>query len=101
MDLSELHDDEIVAEMQRRLDRGTVGYHGLYATNQHDYRNMWFALSDLVNKLRNDKFDDFYLTIIKNTMNALADEAPQAPVPYAINTTFHGKENIYQDHSPV
>lgn len=100
MDISGLHDDEIVAEMQRRLDRGTVGYHGLYASNQQDYRNMWWSLSELVNELRNKKFDDFYLTIIKNRMNDLASEAPQAPKPYSINTTFLGKEDIYQNHSP-
>lgn len=85
--------DETIAKMQEFLDAGVVGYHGLYSKNQQDYRNMWWELSIFVNELRNEHFDDFFLTSIKNKMNTLASEAPQAPEPFAVNTTRYGREN--------
>jgi len=101
-DLAHLSDDEIVAEMQRRLARGSVGFHGLYAPHQMDYRASYHRVCLLSAEWNNTpgEHDNRYV----RTLRQLLDENGTSPAPdpgvFAVNTTFHGKETAFQDHAP-
>ncbi len=92
MDLSALHDDEIVAETQRRLDRGTVGWHGLLSTDQANHRDNWHALLEVVYDARNRYPHEFGTMLVRNKALELVDRGGPQTRPFAINTTLHGIE---------
>lgn len=102
-DASDIHDDEIVAEMQRRLARGTVGFHGLYARHQMDYRACYHQICLLSARWSNessDAFDHRYVRELRNLLNELGEYRPMDPDVYAVNTTFHGR-SAFEDHAPA
>jgi hypothetical protein len=102
-DLSALHDDEIVAEMQVRLARGTVGFHGLYAAHQTDYRAAYHQVCLLSARWNNESthtFDSRFVRELRGLLNELGTFRAVDPGVFAVNTTFHGKETAFQDHQP-
>lgn len=101
-DLSALHDDEIVAEMQRRLDRGSVGWHGLLSAHQRSFRDIWCALYGYLNDRCNRTGDPGALSeawIIRDRMHLLINEGSDEIKIFAVNTTYLGR-SAFEDHSP-
>lgn len=101
MSLADLHDDEIVAEMQRRLARGSVGFHGLYATHQMDYRASYHQVCLLSAEWSNEpgQFDNRYVRGLRELLNRLGEFQAVDPGVFAVNTTFHGR-SAFEDHAP-
>lgn len=75
MDLSALSDDAVVAEMRRRLDRGTVGYEGLLSTDQAHWRDCWHALVSVISSCRNRYPNEFGTRLILDKVHELIDRA--------------------------
>lgn len=103
MNLSSLPDDAIVTEMERRLNLGTVGFHGLYSSNQMDYREAWRDVMDWVNDMCNADFD--YWNPVRATMLAAFDRHDGDRIEsrrqvFAVNTTYYG-EDAEKDHQPI
>jgi hypothetical protein len=55
-DLHTCTNDELVAEVERRLEGNTLGFNGLYSTNQQNWREAWTDVMDLLNDLCNGDF---------------------------------------------
>lgn len=103
MSLSDLSDDEIVAEMQRRLARGTVGFHGLVSPHQMDYRAAYHEVCLLSARWSNEpgQFDRPLVRELRDLINRLSTTPAVDPAVYAVNTTYHGKETAFQNHQPT
>lgn len=94
-DLSALHDDEIVAEMQRRLSRSTVGFEGLYSANQLNFRAMWHGIADTIHAMSNEDFDHPHVKRIRERFHELAGSTTLFnPAVFAVNSTYLGVERI-------
>ena len=95
MRLEDYSDDEIVSDMQRRLDLGTVGWFGLASTDQQDYRGLWWQFTQWLHDRRNSSHAEFQrLSDVQQQVNNLMNDGKlSAPPPVAINTTLLGREH--------
>lgn len=101
-DLATVPTDDLVAEVERRLEQGVLGFHGLYATNQQDFREMWIDLGEWVHEQSNAAFDDTQRLRLK--MLEIVDRHDGERVQarrgvYAVNRTFHGRA-AEENHQP-
>lgn len=101
-DLHDCTNDELVQEVERRLQGNTLGFHGLYSTNQQNWREAWCDVADWVNDMCNADFDRFHpmrqimCDAIGRHTGTLESSRRQV---YAVNTTFHGR-SAFEDHAP-
>lgn len=98
-DLQTCTTDELVAEMERRLEQGTVGYHGLYSTNQMAWREAWTDVMDLLNDLCNGDYERWqpHRQMMWNAQARHAgDQVQERRQVYAVNTTLPGREHELQ-----
>jgi len=92
MTSADIPDDEIIAEVQRRLSAGRFGDQGLYSYSQLDFRGCWCALSTQVADLLNEDFHQVMpVTAVRKMMTDLVDARPPGPLVLAINTTMVGQ----------
>lgn len=102
MSLANVSTDELVAEIERRLEQGVLGFHGLYSTNQQNFREMWCDLSDWVHIESLRDFDDVQrvrLKMLEITDRHDGERVQARRQIYAVNTTYHGREAL-EEHQP-
>lgn len=95
--------DGLISALQVHLQEGRVGFDGLFSRHQMNYKNCYRELCQTISDVCNGSEENFKneeLTVIRNRMNELAGSVPYDKLVYAINTTFLGKDNAYQDHAP-
>ena len=102
LDLHTCANDELVKEVERRLQGNTLGFHGMYSTNQQDFREAWCDAMDLLHDLCNGDFDRWQphrQMMIDALERHGGDRVQNRRQVYAVNTTFHGRA-AEEDHSP-
>lgn len=101
-DLHECTNDELVAEVEKRLGGNTLGFHGLYSTNQQNYREAWCDVMDWLHVQCNIDFERWQPhrdQMIAAIERHGGDNVQMRRRVYAVNTTHYGKDAM-QDHSP-
>lgn len=84
--------DQVVEAMQRHLEEGTVGFHGLASAHQLQYREMFHAVCLLSADWNNATFDEYHTRSLRNLLNEVTNN--DLPVSYVlrVNTTLPGRE---------
>jgi hypothetical protein len=98
-DLTQVHTDDLVREMERRLEEGTVGFAGLYSSNQIMFREAWTSAMDLLHDLCNGDFDKWnpHRQLMIDVLNRHeGDRVQNRRRVFALNTTQLGRESEYQ-----
>jgi hypothetical protein len=99
MDLSDVHTDELVAEVEKRLEAGILGHNGLYSSNQIMFRESWADVMDLLHDLCNGDFDKWnpHRQLMIGALNRHeGDRVQNRRRVFALNTTQLGRESEYQ-----
>jgi hypothetical protein len=101
-DLHGCTNDELVSEVEHRLGGNTLGFNGLYSTNQQNYREAWVDVMDWLHDMCNADFDKW--NPHRQMMTAAlerhgGDNVQNRRQVYAVNTTFHGR-SAFEDHAP-
>lgn len=102
-DLQSCTNDELAQEVERRLDAGVMGFHGLYSTNQMNWREAWVDVMDLLHDLCNGDFDKWQphrQMMYDAQARHDGDRVQNRRKVYAVNTTFHGR-SAEEDHAPA
>lgn len=101
-----IHPDDIdglIGALQVHLSEGRVGFHGLLADFQMDYRASYHKVC-LLSAGWNNESPEAYATRhvreLRELINRLGTTPAVDPKVYAINTTFIGKSTAFQDHQP-
>ena len=95
-DLKTCTNDELVAEVERRLSGNTLGFAGLYSTNQIMFREAWTDAMDVLHDLCNGDFDrwnEHRQIMIDALQRHEGDREQNRRRVYAVNTTLHGRED--------
>lgn len=101
-DLHECTNDELVAEVERRLEGNTLGFSGLYSTNQIMFCEAWTDAMDLLHDLCLGDFDRWQphrQLMIDALQRHEGDRVQNRRQVWAINTTFYG-DTAERDHAP-
>lgn len=56
MNLESLSNEELTNEVERRLENGTLGFSGLFSTNQINHREAWGDAMDWLHDMCNADF---------------------------------------------
>lgn len=99
--LHEATDQELAAEFERRSNAGRMGWHGMYSTNQINYREAWTDAMDQLHQRCNDDFDRWnpHRTMMQEALERHLGVATERREVYAINTTYHGR-SAFENHAP-
>jgi hypothetical protein len=87
--------DGLIGALQVHLSAGHVGFHGLYAQHQMDYRASYHQVCLLSAKWSNEStaaFDNRYVRELRGLLNDLGTTPAVDPAVYAVNTTLRGRE---------
>lgn len=101
-DLHDCTNDELVQEVERRLAGNTLGFHGLYSTNQQNYREAWCDVMDWLHQCCNTDFERWHPhrdMMIAALERHVGDNVQNRRQVYAVNTTYHGR-SAFEDHAP-
>lgn len=89
-------DDELIAAVEERLNGGHFGFHGLYSTNQMDFREGVTDYLDWLHDMCNADFETYNPYRVK-LYECLArhggDRVQMRRKVFAVNTTLLGRED--------
>lgn len=95
-DLHDCTNDELVQEVERRLEGNTLGFHGLYSTNQQMFREAWTDAMDWLHDMCNGDFDRWNphrQMMIDALRRHEGNRVQMRRQVYAVNTTLSGRED--------
>lgn len=97
--IASLTPDEVVSAVQRHLNAGVIGFHGLYAQHQMDYRASYHEVCLLSSEWsnRDGLFDEPLVKELRELVNRLGTTPAIDPAVFACNTTFIGAEDRITD----
>jgi hypothetical protein len=102
-DLTTCTNDELVAAVEHRLEGNTLGFSGLYSTNQQNYREAGQDTMDWLHDMCNADFERWNphrQVMIAALERHGGDQVQVRRQVYAVNTTFHGR-SAFEDHAPI
>ncbi len=103
MTLADIPTDDLVAEMERRLTAGTVGFAGLYSSNQMDYQEAWADVMDWLHDMCNadfDRWNPLRQVMIEAVARHDGDRIQSRRQVFAANTTYYGRR-ADEEHAPT
>lgn len=95
-DLHACTNDELVAEVELRLSGNTLGFAGLYSTNQIMFREAWTDAMDVLHGLCLEDFDRWqpHRQIMLDALERReGDRVQNRRQVFALNTTLIGRED--------